>query len=240
MSADTQTTFLGMPPFPEAAVHALADEQLRANLHRATSTIRAKRAGVVGEVPDWSELRDAGSAIKETVMAHLPELLERVLGDRHVTGLAWRAAGDDGQTASPRVLDCDALGLGFGAWVWWYLGQEAGMAYLTGFAVEKALALDNVFVISVIFAALAIPRALQHRVLFWGILGVIVLRGLMIGLGCAITIVICAAVWLFDRAATRLALVLERTGERLFRRRRAVHAGSGMMRKAKAPKSAPL
>ncbi len=61
--------------------------------------------------------------------------------------------------------------------------------------------------------------------------------GLMIGLGCAITIVICAAIWLFDRAATRLALLMERTGERLFRRRRAVHAGSGMMRKAKAPKA---
>jgi len=61
--------------------------------------------------------------------------------------------------------------------------------------------------------------------------------GLMIGLGCAITIVICAAIWLFDRAATRLALLMEQTGERLFRRRRAVHAGSGMMRKAKAPKA---
>lgn len=61
--------------------------------------------------------------------------------------------------------------------------------------------------------------------------------GLMIGLGCAITIVICAAIWLFDRVATRLAFFLEQSSERLFRRRRAVHAGSGMMRKAKPPKA---
>lgn len=78
------------------------------------------------------------------------------------------------------------LGLAFGAWVWWYLGQEAGMAYLTGFAVEKALAMDNVFVIAMIFAFFSVPRLYQHRVLFWGILGVIVLRAVMIGLGATI------------------------------------------------------
>lgn len=58
--------------------------------------------------------------------------------------------------------------------------------YLTGFAVEKTLALDNVFIISLVFTFLAIPRLYQHRVLFWGIIGVIVLRGLMIGLGAAL------------------------------------------------------
>jgi tellurite resistance protein TerC len=78
------------------------------------------------------------------------------------------------------------LGLLFGAWVWWYLGPEPGMAYMTGFAVEKALAMDNVFVIAMIFAFFAVPRHLQHRVLFWGILGVIVLRAIMIGLGATI------------------------------------------------------
>ncbi|AXC49521.1 TerC family protein [Paracoccus suum] len=76
-----------------------------------------------------------------------------------------------------------ALGVGFGGFVWWQLGQERALEYLTGFVVEKSLAMDNVFVIAMIFGALAIPRALQHRVLFWGILGVIVLRGIMIGVG---------------------------------------------------------
>lgn len=74
----------------------------------------------------------------------------------------------------------------FGVWVWIDLGADAGMLYLTGFVVEKSLALDNIFVISLIFAAFAIPRAYQHRVLFWGILGVLVLRAVMIGLGAAL------------------------------------------------------
>jgi tellurite resistance protein TerC len=79
-----------------------------------------------------------------------------------------------------------ALGLTFGVWVWWYLGAEDGMNYFTGFAVEKALAMDNVFVIAMIFAFFAVPRRYQHRVLFWGILGVIVLRAIMIGAGATI------------------------------------------------------
>ncbi|MEU1245381.1 LutB/LldF family L-lactate oxidation iron-sulfur protein [Micromonospora arida] len=64
-------------PFPTAAKPAVADTQLRANLHRATRTIRAKRARVVDEVPDWEALRDAGSAIKADVQRRLPELLEQ-------------------------------------------------------------------------------------------------------------------------------------------------------------------
>jgi tellurite resistance protein TerC len=79
-----------------------------------------------------------------------------------------------------------ALGVGFGAWVWWYLGQQSGIEYLTGFAIEKTLAMDNVFVIAMIFSFFAIPRIYQHRVLFWGVLGVIILRAIMIGIGAPI------------------------------------------------------
>ena len=75
------------------------------------------------------------------------------------------------------------LGLAFGGWVWWYMGATAGMNYLTGFVVEISLAMDNVFVIAMIFTYFAVPRLYQHRVLFWGILGVIVLRAIMIGVG---------------------------------------------------------
>src|SRR5438128_9494526 len=63
--------------FPDAARDALRDGQLRANLGHATSTIRAKRAAVVGELPDWEELRDAGAAVKDATLARLPELLEQ-------------------------------------------------------------------------------------------------------------------------------------------------------------------
>ncbi len=76
-----------------------------------------------------------------------------------------------------------SIALLFGAWVWWYLGASSGMAYYTGFMIEKSLSMDNVFVIALIFAFFAIPRQYQHRVLFWGIVGVIVLRAMMIGLG---------------------------------------------------------
>ncbi|MCF2515856.1 TerC family protein [Sphingomonas sp. G124] len=79
-----------------------------------------------------------------------------------------------------------ALGLAFGGWVWWYMGPTAGMNYVTGFVIEKSLAMDNVFVIAMIFTYFAVPREFQHRVLFWGILGVIVLRAIMIGLGATI------------------------------------------------------
>ncbi len=79
-----------------------------------------------------------------------------------------------------------SVGLLFGAGVWLTLGSQAGMEYLTGFAIEKALAMDNVFVIAMIFTYFAVPLKYQHRVLFWGILGVIVLRALMIGVGAAI------------------------------------------------------
>ncbi|QFZ18192.1 LutB/LldF family L-lactate oxidation iron-sulfur protein [Saccharothrix syringae] len=80
------STFLGMPagrgnltgaPFPEAAREALGDAQLRRNLAKATTTIRAKRATVVGELPDWAALRAAGAAIKDDVLANLDEYLVR-------------------------------------------------------------------------------------------------------------------------------------------------------------------
>ncbi len=76
-----------------------------------------------------------------------------------------------------------SMGLLFGVWVWWYMGATSGMDYFTGFLIEKSLSMDNVFLIAVIFGFFAIPRVYQHRVLFWGIMGVIVLRAIMIGLG---------------------------------------------------------
>ena len=79
-----------------------------------------------------------------------------------------------------------AVALLFGAWVWREFGSQRGSEYLTGFLIEKTLAVDNIFIISLIFTYFAIPAASQHRVLFWGILGVIVLRAIMIALGAAL------------------------------------------------------
>jgi len=74
----------------------------------------------------------------------------------------------------------------FGAWIWVEKGADLGMKYYTGFFIEKALSIDNVFVISLIFSFFAIPRMYQYRALLWGILAVIVLRGLMIAGGAAL------------------------------------------------------
>ncbi|MFD1703588.1 TerC family protein [Methylopila henanensis] len=76
-----------------------------------------------------------------------------------------------------------AVAVAFGGYIWWSMGPEAGMNYYTGYAIEKALSIDNVFVISLIFGYFAIPARYQYRALVWGILAVLVLRGIMIGVG---------------------------------------------------------
>jgi tellurite resistance protein TerC len=79
-----------------------------------------------------------------------------------------------------------SIALAFGIWVWLQKGADLGMKYYTGFFIEKALSIDNVFVISLIFTYFAIPAKYQYRALLWGIIAVIVLRGIMIALGAAL------------------------------------------------------
>ena len=79
-----------------------------------------------------------------------------------------------------------AVAFAFGGWVWWARGAQSGLEFFTGYLIEQSLAMDNIFVIATVFAFLGIPRIYQHRVLFWGILGVIVLRAILIGLGAAL------------------------------------------------------
>lgn len=78
------------------------------------------------------------------------------------------------------------IAIGFGAWVWASRGAESGLEFFTGYLIEQSLAMDNMFVIASIFGFLAIPRLYQHRVLFWGIIGVILFRAILIGLGAAL------------------------------------------------------
>jgi tellurite resistance protein TerC len=85
-----------------------------------------------------------------------------------------------------------AIAMLFGVWVWFQKGPGAGMDYYTGYFIEKALSIDNVFVISMIFGFFAIEAKYQYRALLWGILAVIVLRGLMIAGGAAL---VASAYW---------------------------------------------
>jgi tellurite resistance protein TerC len=75
------------------------------------------------------------------------------------------------------------VGLAYGVFVGYEMGLQSAEEYFTGFLLEKSLAVDNIFIISLVFSGLSIPRQYQYRVLFYGILGVILLRGLMIGGG---------------------------------------------------------
>lgn len=76
-----------------------------------------------------------------------------------------------------------ALGVGFGAIVWAVWGADLGQQYFAGYLIEKSLAVDNVFVWAIIFAHFAVPAQFQHRVLFLGVLGALVFRGIFIAGG---------------------------------------------------------
>ncbi len=109
------------------------------------------------------------------------------------------------------VLSAIYVGIGtlFSLWVWHLQGAGPAMAYLTGFLVEKSLALDNIFVIATIFAYFGVPRVYQHRVLIYGILGVVVLRGIMIAAGLAV-------IERFDWVLLLFAVFLVFTGIKMF------------------------
>jgi tellurite resistance protein TerC len=79
-----------------------------------------------------------------------------------------------------------ACGVSFGLVVWWGLGSEAASQYYAGYLIEKSLSVDNVFLWAVLLGTFAVPRAYQHRVLFWGVCGALVLRGIFIFGGVAL------------------------------------------------------
>ncbi|TBR17442.1 TerC family protein [bacterium] len=76
-----------------------------------------------------------------------------------------------------------AAALAFAGGVWSRMGPEKGLEFLTGYAIEKSLSVDNLFVFLTVFAAFRVPAAQQHRVLFWGVFGALVMRGAFIGAG---------------------------------------------------------
>lgn len=75
------------------------------------------------------------------------------------------------------------VALAFNVWVYWYMGSRAGTEFLTGYIIERALSMDNIFVFILVFSYFQVPDRYHHRVLFWGILGALVMRGLFIAAG---------------------------------------------------------
>lgn len=79
-----------------------------------------------------------------------------------------------------------SLALAFGVWVWQYFGPQKGLEFFTGYVIELSLSMDNVFIIAIIFTYFSVPLKYQHRVLFWGIVGALIMRGAMIFAGSAL------------------------------------------------------
>ena len=79
-----------------------------------------------------------------------------------------------------------SLAMVFNAGVYIWFGPERALEFLTGYLIEKALSVDNIFVFLVVFSTFAVPARFQHRVLFWGILGALIMRGVFIVLGAAV------------------------------------------------------
>src|SRR5690606_37915152 len=75
------------------------------------------------------------------------------------------------------------ISLLFGAGLYLYAGSQPALQFLTGYLIEKSLSVDNIFVFVLLFSYFKVPPAYQHRVLFWGILGALLMRGALIGAG---------------------------------------------------------
>jgi tellurite resistance protein TerC len=78
------------------------------------------------------------------------------------------------------------IALIFNAWIYYRFGMRPGLEFLTGYIIERSLSFDNIFVFIIIFNYFAVPAEYQHRVLFWGILGALISRGLFIAMGTAL------------------------------------------------------
>ena len=79
-----------------------------------------------------------------------------------------------------------ALSILFGMGVFWFLGRQPALEFFTGYLIEKALSIDNLFLFLVIFRAFSVDERVQHRLLAWGVLGALVMRGIMIAMGAAL------------------------------------------------------
>ncbi|HYE30939.1 MAG TPA: TerC family protein [Methylomirabilota bacterium] len=79
-----------------------------------------------------------------------------------------------------------ALALIFNAGLWHFAGSAKALEFFTGYVIEKSLSIDNVFVFALLFSYFSVPTQYHHKVLFWGIIGALVMRGIMIALGAAL------------------------------------------------------
>ena len=105
-----------------------------------------------------------------------------------------------------------ALGLAFGVVVWTTSGGDRAGEYFAGYLIEKSLSVDNIFVFALLFSYFAVPAAFQHRLLFWGVLGALVFRGVFIGAGAALLESFAWVVYLFGAFLVYTGVKMARHG----------------------------
>ncbi len=138
---------------------------------RAGVAAAAERVTGVLEVPPWLWVVFAATVVVSLVVDLLAHRTAHVIGFKEAAGWSALWVG---------------LALVFGAVVFVVLGAAAGTEYTTAWLLEKSLSVDNLFVFAVIFAYFRVPRAYQHRVLFFGVMGALVFRGVFLTLGVAV------------------------------------------------------
>ena len=108
-----------------------------------------------------------------------------------------------------------ALALAFNAGVWHYAGSQKALEFFTGYVIEKSLSVDNIFVFALLFSYFAVPLKYQHKVLFWGILGALVMRAVMIGAGVALITRFAWIIYLFGAflILTGIKMIVKREEE---------------------------
>ena len=108
-----------------------------------------------------------------------------------------------------------ALALLFNLGVWLYLGQQRALEFFTGYVIEKSLSVDNVFVFAILFSYFAVPAKFQHKVLFWGVLGALLMRAMMIVLGAVLITKFAWIIYVFGAflIVTGIKMIVKRAEE---------------------------
>jgi tellurite resistance protein TerC len=108
-----------------------------------------------------------------------------------------------------------ALSLVFCAAIFYFYGSEKALEFLAGYVIEKALSVDNIFVFVILFSSFAVPKIYQHRVLFWGVIGAILLRAIFIAAGAALIHRFAWIMYIFGAilVVTGVKLLTQKTGE---------------------------
>lgn len=106
-----------------------------------------------------------------------------------------------------------ALSISFGTWIYLHIGSKTGLEFFTGYLIEYALSIDNIFVFILIFSYFKVPAHLHHRVLFWGILGALIMRALFILIGAALISSFHWVIYIFGAFLVYTGLKILRQGE---------------------------